>query len=464
MNTALINEFLTILDEPTSTEVAPEKSRTSEGINIEELVNLVKTKKKKLWHKEPAAFNKYPSHSEADMALCLEIANTAREKGVEKEFAGDLIFAVFKKTCLYRPEKEKTLKNHTIIKVIEIVYESRPLKSNVDVMLTPENFMNDLVLTDDVVAKFSDAEFIVQDMIVRGHLTSIVAPGNAGKTTIFIYFCEQFVQKGFDVLYVNVDASPGDLKRHFQHAKKYGYKIIAPDAIQGKSATDVLKYLEKAKNSDMDMSKIIIILDTLKKFVDIIEKKALKSLLQTLRSLTVKGATIIMLGHTNKHPDKDKKLIFEGTGDLRNDVDEMIYLDSIKDLGGKSISITARPDKMRAPLKPKSFKISLPDREVEECDIVIKLLPYMDQKVAELAVLGIKNGYQSQKDLVEFINNHRNFDLSLKKIKESLQFIAKEGTYLISFNTGRAKDLRYELPKDPQHCSHQYDLVDSYSF
>jgi hypothetical protein len=119
-----------------------------------------------------------------------------------------------------------------------------------------------------------DATFIIADMIVRGHMAAYVAPGNAGKTTIFVHLSEKIVKAGYELFYVNVDASPGDLKRHYSHSRTHGYKLIAPDAIKGKSPRDVLRVFEGLLESGARLSKVVLILDTLKKFVDVIEKRA----------------------------------------------------------------------------------------------------------------------------------------------------------------------------------------------
>jgi hypothetical protein len=84
--------------------------------------------------------------------------------------------------------------------------------------------------------------------------------------------------------------------------------------------------LRQISLTNSDLSKSVIVLDTLKKFGDMMNKSKSKLFNSLLRTLTTKGITVVCLAHTNKHDDKDGKPIFEGTGDLRNDFDELIKL------------------------------------------------------------------------------------------------------------------------------------------
>jgi len=111
-----------------------------------------------------------------------------------------------------------------------------------------------------------------------------------------------------------------------------------------------------------------MVFDTLKKMVDVINKGKARELYKTLRGLSAKGMTIVLLAHTNKHKGDDGKPIFEGTGDLRADVDEMIYLIPLKNDDG-SMTVTTAPDKVRGNFQPITFEIS-PDRQVKQIDYV----------------------------------------------------------------------------------------------
>ncbi|MER2540407.1 MAG: AAA family ATPase [Azonexus sp.] len=304
---------------------------------------------------------------------------------------------------------------------------------------------SDVKLRMEDVEKMANAEFLIPDMIVRGHVAAFVAPGNGGKTTIFIYLCEKLVAMKLKVIYINVDGSPGDLKRHFTHASKYGYQVIAPDARDGKSTMDVLAKLRAIAESSTQCDDCVFILDTLKKFVDVIDKRQAKDLYKLMRSLTVKGATICLLGHCNKYKDDDGKAIFEGTADLRNDLDELIYLDSYKNENSNCLEITTRPDKVRAEFSPKSFMIHMDDRSVTEPGCVIKILSKEDRELLGLIRQAIEDGKHSQKDIIAWVKpKTKEGD---KKIRASLLRHSQGDNAEIKVETaGRGKDLCYTLP------------------
>lgn len=219
--------------------------------------------------------------------------------------------------------------------------------------------------TDEMMANIQDAEFCYAELIPRGHLVMTVAPANTGKTAFAIHASAEMAKSGYEVLYINADASASDLKFYHNHARTNGYALISPD-LSNQSTDDIVKLMEEMAQSSEDLTNLVIVLDTLKKFVEIIEKKNAKGLLKTLRSLTAKGITVIRLGHTNKNNDSAGKLIYEGTGDIRNDADELYYMESVKQDGVLKVSIYM--DKCRAEVKNMTFTITGKDRIVKIVD------------------------------------------------------------------------------------------------
>ena len=78
--------------------------------------------------------------------------------------------------------------------------------------------------------------------------------------------------------------------------------------------------------SDADLSDTTFVIDTLKKITNVINKQSASTALKMLRALTGRGATVILLGHCNKYKDEHKYPVYEGTGDVRSDVDELALL------------------------------------------------------------------------------------------------------------------------------------------
>ena len=268
---------------------------------------------------------------------------------------------------------------------------------------TLESLFTCLTLDTEDVKSMEEATFIIPNLIVRGHLHALIAEANGGKTALMVHQAAKIAEQGFDVWYVNADAGPGDLKSHFAHAQKYGYKVIAPDAKQGGSPEQVVALFKEAANNEIDMSNAVFIMDTLKKFTEVIQKSDAKEFYKLLRKLTVKGATVVLLGHSNKYRGEDGKQVYEGTADLRKDVDSLIYLNSVKNEGTNRLEITTQPDKIRADYKPRSFFINLSDRSVEEPDEVVQILDKERQQALKYAKEAIETGINTKVAIAEFI-------------------------------------------------------------
>jgi len=452
--TNLAEKFLALLEEDQKNydlESPGRKLPSATKFRLSEIIKSIEARRPDLWSGACIAARRYPSHSEADYALVGLTVREALSCNVPLEDLGPVCEHVFRKSGLFRAEKLRTLKTQTIPKLLTIELAKLGTTKEQKVSLTSSESVNvsdllsSLALQESHVAEMQDAVFIVNELIVRGHMVAIVAPANSGKTALMIHFAVQIARQGYQLLYVNVDAGPDDLKRHFEHSKKHGYKLIAPDAILGKSPRDVLVEFQRYLKTGVDLSNTVIVLDTLKKFVDVIEKRAAKELYSLLRGLTVRGCTVVLLGHTNKHTNKDNQTIYEGTADLRNDVDELIYLDAQKDEAKSVLRITTRPDKVRANIKPRSFLVHLPDRWVEELDQAVRILPRPEEEILDLATEGIYLEKKSQKDLIEFIAQRVTSGAGDKKIKGVLATHALAKNRIMVSRSGRAKDLVFSL-------------------
>jgi hypothetical protein len=400
-----------------------------------------------LWAGKWRETGKYPSQSEADYAALGRLVELAFEMQIEAERIPPTVARAFSQSGLFRPEKDKSNLKYAIPKLVsERLAEGSDSQVRTD---DPLSALRSLALRPEHVRKMSEAKFLVPNMIVKGHVHAFVAPGNGGKTTIFIHLCEQLTSNGYEVWYVNVDGSPGDLKRHFAHAEKHGYQVVSPDAIEGKSIKDVLLILRGLAQSPSDLSNAVFIFDTLKKFVNVIEKGEARNFYKLLRALSVKGATICLLGHTNKYKDKEDNPVFEGTADLRNDVDNLIYLDLFKDHQAQKLEVTTRPDKVRAEFHPRSFEIFLgDDRRVVECSSVITIQQKEEEGLLVRAEEAIKAGFTSQKELVQYL---RQFTVHGDKwVKGLLRRAAEIGDRITKSPAGRGRDLLYAIAMKPE--------------
>jgi hypothetical protein len=232
--------------------------------------------------------------------------------------------------------------------------------------------MLEMATDDETINKLANAKFAYRNLIVQGQATTICARANGGKTTLAIEWAGAMAKDGYDVDYVNVDAGAGQLKDYHAHAKANGYNLIVPGLKDSKKPEDVLATIRYAlSDKESDLSTYVMFLDTLKKFTELMDKKISKEFYALLRDLTKRGGTVISLAHVNKHNDMNTgKAIYQGTSDTRDDVDCLIYLNSVKNADG-SMTITTDIDKDRfAGMKNETFTVTATREIIVEDQII----------------------------------------------------------------------------------------------
>ena len=242
--------------------------------------------------------------------------------------------------------------------VLEKIKEQKVIAALTD---DPFKGLLTMEVTEEIIEKIEDAKFAWRHLIPQGHMVVLCAEANGGKTTLMVYISAEMSKNGYRVIYINADASASDIKYYKHHAMDYGYTLINPDLTNG-SADKVVDELRHLATAESDFSKVVIVLDTLKKFGDMMNKSKSKDFNSLLRTLTSKGMTVICLAHTNKYSDKDGKPMYEGTGDTRNDFDELIYLIPARNPDGTT-TVTTLADKKRAAIIDESFSIDA-NREI----------------------------------------------------------------------------------------------------
>ena len=193
--------------------------------------------------------------------------------------------------------------------------------------------LSQFFVTDEQVRAMKQTRLIWRDLIAMSHLAVWSAPGNGGKTSLATFAAGELADE-FSVLYFQEDASAGDLPALHQHAASHGYQLLN-STLADASPEDQIKVLQQLIQGGADLGGFVLFFDTLKKYTDLMSKGGTRAFFKLMRGLTQRGATVVLLGHTNKHKGTDGKLIFEGVGDVRNDVDELLYIESTeKDASG----------------------------------------------------------------------------------------------------------------------------------
>jgi len=121
--------------------------------------------------------------------------------------------------------------------------------------------------------------------------------------------------------------------------------MLAPSH-NGFELDNFLDHVKKMVESKNARGKVII-LDTVKKFTDVMDKKTSTEFGKVIREFASHGGSVIMLGHTNKHRGADGKVIVAGTSDLVDDADCVYRLDAAENKSTGEITVTFENIKSR---------------------------------------------------------------------------------------------------------------------
>lgn len=163
--------------------------------------------------------------------------------------------------------------------------------------------------------------------IIQGQMTVLYAAPNTGKTLLMIYLCLQAISRGLmdakNLYYINADDSSDGLATKVGLLEEVGAHTLAPGH-KGFRTADLATLLTEAAEGGFARGMCIVI-DTLKKFTDLMDKKASSRFAQTCRQFVSKGGTIVALGHTTKNPNSDGTPRYQGTTDVVEDCDAAYF-------------------------------------------------------------------------------------------------------------------------------------------
>lgn len=205
-----------------------------------------------------------------------------------------------------------------------------------------------------------DDVFVLGRVALLGQATVLYAEPNTGKTLLTVWMLIEQIKKGdlksSDVYYINADDNYRGLVQKLAYAEKYDFHMLAPSH-KGMTVGTVAGLMHDLAKHDQASGKVFI-LDTLKKFADIMDKASQREFNLTMREFTSKGGTVIMLAHTNKNRSGDGELVHAGTSDMKDDSDCVYIIESISEVHGRR-TIKFMNDKARGDVaKECSFSYS----------------------------------------------------------------------------------------------------------
>jgi hypothetical protein len=177
-----------------------------------------------------------------------------------------------------------------------------------------------------------EATFITGRLALAGQLTVFFASPNTGKTLLTLRLLAEAIANntlGKHVYHINLDDTfEGQLEKA-ELGIRHGFQTLTPQEFQEPFAH--FFELVNALVTEGSARESVFILDTLKKFTDVMDKKASSAFMSTCRKLTSAGGSIIALAHTNKHKDAEGKAIPAGTSDVMDDCDCAYVMSTVEE-------------------------------------------------------------------------------------------------------------------------------------
>jgi|GEM_PF-1543920 len=226
--------------------------------------------------------------------------------------------------------------------------------------------------------------FVLEDLAILGQATVLYAQFNTGKTLLTLWLLTESIKahriKGEDVYYINVDDTFKGLITKNDIAEQYGFHMIGSN-MKGFDPDKFTDYMKQMIDDDTARGKVII-LDTLKKFTDLMDKKKGTEFMKRAREFVQAGGTLIMLAHTNKNKGADGKVIYGGTNDIASDADCVFTLDTVSDDGITKQVLFENIKNRGNVAKEKAFSYRL---EAENYHDLLKSVAMQDDTAAEQA-------------------------------------------------------------------------------
>ncbi|MBT3436587.1 MAG: hypothetical protein HN436_03095, partial [Oceanospirillaceae bacterium] len=174
-----------------------------------------------------------------------------------------------------------------------------------------------------------DDKYVLDRIAIRGQWTTLYAAPNGGKTLLTLWMLIQQVKAGeidgSKIYYVNADDHYKGQVEKLELLEPHKINVLLPN--HNGFDTDKLTQLIGQLTKDKQAMGQVIILDTLKKFTDLMDKKASSEFGKLARTFVGAGGTIIALAHTNKNKDDAGKSVAGGTSDIMDDCDCAFMID-----------------------------------------------------------------------------------------------------------------------------------------
>lgn len=175
---------------------------------------------------------------------------------------------------------------------------------------------------------------LLGNVAMLGQATVWYAPPNSGKTLIALALLLEAVRAGYilagNAYYFNADDNGNGIAEKTRLLDDAGVHTLIPGE-KGFEPHMLAGQLDEMAAEDRCRG-VVIIIDTVKKFVDLMEKRQTSVFAGSVRRFTQKGGTCLSLAHTRKNPSASGKAVYGGTTDLLEDSDAVYLLSEAVDV------------------------------------------------------------------------------------------------------------------------------------
>ena len=215
-----------------------------------------------------------------------------------------------------------------------------------------------------IASKMSKSLDLAFGIIYEGTLNNLFARSGAGKTKITVILMLYIAKKYPDKLiyYFAPDISNDDITEINALLDREGVDNFVLD--QDSTGSEFMTMMEEYGKTD-GVEDILFIVDTLKKIVSVNNKDAMSKTMGMLRQVVSRGATGILIGHTNKNDEE-----ISGTAEAEQDVDNVLTID-FKYIGEDKMQATILP----APEKRCRSRIGHLTLEMDRDGFEYKIIP-----------------------------------------------------------------------------------------
>jgi len=213
--------------------------------------------------------------------------------------------------------------------------------------------LSKFISTEEQMEEFVNRSFLSDGMVKEKCHVVFYGPSGTGKTTLSFFLCKEMLKTNTSlvIFYFLLDGAE-DIALNASRWINDHRLNIATTA----NAKEVVFELNTMLNRKDDLTNILLIFDTYKKFqTDVNNKSGNAKHMEFIRQLTKRGATCISIAHTNKNGEQ-----MSGTAELEQDSDAVFRFDSVDDVETEGNMLVSIKDSGRCRWKPTKRSFNMP--------------------------------------------------------------------------------------------------------